>query len=51
MLHTIMEAAEKLKVSRATVYQMAREGQLKTVRVRRSLRVAELDKFIQKGGC
>lgn len=51
-LLTLSEVAEKLAVSRATVWRLIKKGALPGVNIGHSLRVrvADLAEFMQKGG-
>ncbi len=40
---TVQEAATALRVSKMTVYRLAQSGELRSVRVGRSIRIAERD--------
>ncbi len=40
---TVVEAATALRVSKMTVYRLAQSGELRSVRVGRSIRIAERD--------
>jgi excisionase family DNA binding protein len=42
-LLTISEAAERLRVSRATIYRLVEDGELRPIRPRRHARIAEAD--------
>lgn len=49
-LYTVPQAAELLAVSRATAYRMIARGDLKVVRIGRSVRIpeAELAAFVER---
>jgi excisionase family DNA binding protein len=51
ILLTVNEAAETLRLSRATVYRLFRERKLRSVRIgyRRLIRVSELERIIKAG--
>ncbi len=51
ILLTVNEAAEALRLSRATVYRLFRQRKLRSVRIgcRRLVRVSELERIIRAG--
>jgi len=50
-LLTLREAAEYLRIDRATLYRLIRAGELTTVRVgkRQRLRPEEIDAYLERG--
>ncbi len=47
---TVTEAAEFLRISRALLYQLIRQGRIKTVKIgaRTIIRLAELERFLDQ---
>lgn len=50
LLYTVREAAEKLSLGRATVYELLARGELRAVHIGRATRIpaAELERFVQR---